>query len=92
MHIISLIHNHKLNRWHPVIFREAPMPGGIDLHRYKSAGHHTDGFKSRDEAINEIPKLAERLRDARTSLKADLDWDGEGIPALVQFFPDSQLD
>ena len=42
--------NTATNRYHPIIYRPAPLPGGSDLPRYKSSGHHTDGCDTLAEA------------------------------------------
>ena len=93
--IIGMIHNERLDRWHPVIFEEKPLPGPSHPDkpvRHKSKGHHTEGFSSREEAVAYIENsLISKLRDSsvgeiRTSLDKDLPWDGEGIPAMVEFF------
>ena len=93
--IIAMIHNTKLNRWHPVIFVEKPLPGpsGPDTPiRHKSSGHHTAGFSTREEALAHIkselrPKVEERAIGAvRECLGKDFAWDGEDIPAMVIYF------
>lgn len=92
--IISLLHNVKLNRWHPIIFVEAPLPGPPDESRpvrHKSKGHHTEGFSVRDEAVAEARKLSERVAPnvagaVQLALAQDLPWDGEGVPASVALF------
>jgi hypothetical protein len=92
--IVGLIHNVKLDRWHPVYFSENPLPGDVQIEgakRYKSGGHHTEGFPTRDEALSNAKGLAERLREhsigaTHTALEKDFPWDGEDIPAMVIFF------
>lgn len=94
--IVGLLHNVKLNRWHPVVFRESPLPGppGPDVPvRHKSHGHHTGGFETRNEALASAREMAVELVTTHTAigkvslaLDADFPWDGEGIPAMVRFF------
>lgn len=96
MLIVSMIHNLKDNRWHPVYFRPAPLPGpdGEKFGRYRSGGHHTDGFPTRDEALAGAKEIGEKLHahsgaEVRYSLAADFPWDGEDVPAMTAFFDDS---
>ncbi len=88
--IIGILYNDKLKRWHPIVFREAPMPGSPDVDkpvRHKSAGHHTIGFETREAAIEHInSRLLPELQGGRTDIAQDFPWDGEGIPAIVHFF------
>lgn len=92
--IVGLIHNVKLNKWHPVYFRHRPLPGEYDpnaAQRYKSGGHHTTGFDTREAGLEGAKKLAEDMKPhslgtVTLCLDADFPWDGEGIPAMVVFF------
>lgn len=92
--IIALLHNVKLNRWHPIIFQEAPLPGPpTDPRptRHKSVGHHTMGFPVRDEAVAAARETGEKIRPqaigpVQLALAQDLPWDGEDVPASVAFF------
>jgi len=83
---IGMIHNEKLDRWHPVMFRMSPLPGGSDIDRLKSNGHHTDGFMTRDEAIAHVEsRLIPELPDVTFDREYVQPWDGESIPASVVF-------
>lgn len=95
--IVAMIFNTKLNRWHPVIFREAPLPGPDSLDkpvRHKSQGHHTAGFEKREDAVAEANNFAKQIVEhgmwsgCKTCLEPEQDvpWDGEDIPADVAFF------
>ncbi len=93
--IIGLVRNTKANRWHPIYFQRYPMPGGTEqtnLTRYRSGGHHTAGFTSREEAVRVARTgIAPRLRNicagpVRFSLDTDFLWNGEDIPTVVAFF------
>jgi len=91
--IVGLIHDVTHNRWHPVYFREYPLPGpeGHQAHRYKSGGHHTEGFETRELGLAGARDLAEKLKDhsvglPRLSLEADFPWNGNDVPAIVAFF------
>lgn len=95
--IVAMMFNQKLNRWHPVIFREAPLPGPETADkpvRHKSQGHHTTGFEKREDAVAEAQKIAAQIvekkmwADCKLCLEPEQDvpWDGEDIPADVAFF------
>ena len=85
--IINLLYNTKLKRWHPIIFIYNPLPGVPSTPvRYKSKGHHTVGFETREEAVNYCyHDLAPKLEHAESCFENDIEWDGEDIPALVIF-------
>ena len=93
--IIALLFNAKLNRWHPIIFAESPLPGPESPDkpiRHKSKGHHTDGFETREKAVEHInTELKSNLENqaigiVRVEIQNDIVWNGEGIPALTEFF------
>jgi hypothetical protein len=89
MNVIAMIHNTKLNRWHPVWFRDHPHSANTEtVWRFKSSAHHTEGFVSRDAAMDSILiELIPALEgETRMFLDADYEWDGNDIPAIVQFF------
>lgn len=88
MNIIAMIHNQKLDRYHPVIFRDYPHSADTStMWRFKSSGHHTSGFETRQDALDNIHNdLVSRLDMPLLKLDYDYEWDGLGIPALVQFF------
>jgi hypothetical protein len=81
----GILLNTATQRFHPIIFREAPMPAGADDNwshqRYKSLGHHTVGFDTLEEAQAYIKSDA-RLFDSG----AVWEWDGIDIPAMVSWF------
>lgn len=85
--IFGLLHNVKENRWHPILFIEAPLPGppesGKSI-RLKSKGHHTTGFATREDAIAEIADKAPHVEPpAAIDTEKDIEWDGEDTPAMV---------
>jgi hypothetical protein len=83
--IIGMLHNTQTDRYHPITFRYAPTPSGVD--RYKSGGHHTDGFTIRSEALDFINNVMSKHYPGFTPcLEKDFHWDGEGIPAMVTYF------
>lgn len=88
--IIGMIHNRKLNRWHPALYLESPLPGppnGDKSVRHKSKMHHTAGFATREEAIkNAMDDLAPKCECRQFALEEDIEWDGEDVPAEVAFF------
>lgn len=99
--IVAMLHNTKLDRWHPITFREAPLPGPPSADkpiRHKSQGHHTDGFATREEAVVFAKELAVKIKTvvstdggAKTCLDEDIPWDGEGVPAISTFFTESEI-
>jgi hypothetical protein len=93
--VIAMLHNTKLNRWHPILFSENPLPGPSEpgkIVRHKSAGHHTEGFATQAEANADAEKLAIRVRETsgdgacRLMLDRVYEWDGTDVPAMVEFF------
>jgi len=80
----GILHNTKTGRFHPITFRIAPMPGNAEqgpAYRHKSLGHHTEGFDTLEQAqewVTNDPNCDDR---GTTYL-----WDGEGIPAMVDWF------
>jgi hypothetical protein len=92
--IVSILFNQKLNRWHPILFIESPLPGPDSPEkpvRHKSKGHHTEGFDKRDDAIEGCNELATNfkkhyLADVKLCVEKDFAWDGEGVPAMVVYF------
>ncbi len=100
--IIALLHNTKLNRWHPILFQESPLPGppaDDKPIRHKSVGHHTAGFETRLAALDSAKDLVTQVTPraigpVQLALDQDMSWDGEGVPASVVFFvksPNGQL-
>jgi hypothetical protein len=92
--IIGIMHNQKLNRWHPILFTESPLPGPESPDkpiRHKSKGHHTEGFETRDAALKNCEELARNMKksvvaEAKLSVDKDFEWDGVSIPAMTVFF------
>lgn len=49
-------------RFHPCYYRMAPLPGNtVEPMRYKSKGHHTEGFATLEEAQENAAGLAAGL-------------------------------
>lgn len=85
----ALLHNTKDHRWHPILFRMAPLPGGSELNRLKSHGHHTGGFETRDAAIANLEKFkSDNYPSMAVDLTNDIEWDGQGVPAAVALLSD----
>ena len=85
----GILQNTQTGRFHPIIFRPGPTPGSSgkeDIQRYKSKGHHTEGFDTIEEAEADI-KETPGLHDMGCRWK----WDGEDIPAIVWWFSESDL-
>lgn len=96
--IVAILFNAKENSWHPIIFSERPLPGPPEEGkpvRHKSSGHHTAGFKDRAEAVRNVetelaPKIKETYGEPRLTIKRDILWDGEDLPAMVEFFAEDR--
>jgi len=86
--IFGMLQNTKTNRFHPILFRQAPMPGGADLtnqmQRYKSYGHHTEGFDTREQADAHVTLTC--AQQGCLNSGASWEWDGAEMPAMVEFF------
>lgn len=89
-----MLHNLKDEKWHPIAFLNMPRPsedGTENFTRYKSKGHHTTGFKNRDEAIEFAKTTMTEWSNANFSktlycLDKAFPWDGEETPAMVVHF------
>lgn len=88
----GILVNKATGRFHPISFRMAPMPGNSDANttaqRYKSAGHHTDGFDTKAEAQTWI---AQQQDKGVINVGKEYDWDGKEMPAMVDWFTKQQL-
>src|SRR4051812_35611179 len=88
--IVAMLHNQKTDRWHPILFVGSPLPGGDGPMRHKSKGHHTAGFDTREQADVGANELKDQVIGARM-VDTVFEWDGEDMPAMVEFFPDRHL-
>ncbi len=89
MYPTGMLVNTATNRFHPISFRPAPMPGPVtenSLPRYKSLGHHTDGFDTIEEANKWIDE-----QDAMCKIDYSFDWLGDDIPAVTTMIPPEML-
>lgn len=93
--LVMMLHNTTENKYHPIFYLESPLPGGMEsegnqnLIRYKSKGHHTTGFETRDKAIESVNnELIGQIKSIgyipNLELDEDLSWDGKDIPADQQ--------
>lgn len=95
--VILMLQNDVTKRFHPIIFWECPMPSqelGSAV-RWKSKGHHTEGFEKREDASAAIQDLAKRHIEMddlqggvyyQDNVATDGHWDGVDNPASVMFF------
>lgn len=92
--IIAILKNEETQKFHPILYLYSPLPGGADVPRYQSKGHHTNGFVFREEALSECIRLAGKSTDhfglTCLNVKTDLSWDGAEIPADRRFFTISE--
>lgn len=73
---IAIAFDHAGARFHPIVFRDAPFPSGGD--RYKSKGHHTEGFESMEDAQQESQNIAANIGyplEMRTEQAMEVDGD-----------------
>jgi len=85
----GILRNTKTNRFHPIVFRPGPAPSSSpedDSQRYKSRGHHTEGFDTLDEAKSCIAECEDWCDTG-----VEWEWDGEDIPAIVSWFSVSSI-
>lgn len=86
--IVGMLHDTANNRFHPILFSWRPQPSGEPsdtAQRYKSRGHHTVGFDTREVALVGAAELIKHV-DGVPCLEKDFPWDGEGVPAMVVYF------
>ena len=96
--VILLLFNTKTERWHPILYWECPPPSGKlgDCERWKSKGHHTLGFATKEEAINGeaggVMALAKNQYEKKEGgdvyydIEHYSEWDGDGTPSDVAHF------
>ena len=85
----GILKNTATGRFHPISFRPAPAPSSSpedSAERYKSLGHHTDGFDTLEAAKGWIGQ-----RDTMEDTGTVWEWDGTDIPAMVQRFSKPQF-
>lgn len=92
--VIAILKNESLNKFHPIVYRYAPLPGGSDVPRFRSLFHHTNGFVFQEEALKECGYLAIKCSfefgPTAFAVEDILSWDGTGIPADNRFFSNEE--
>lgn len=86
----AMLHNQRTGRYHPLPFYHSPLPSESATDRtirFKSVGHHTDGFATLAEALAFLQTEPEFIWD-----EAFFEWDGEGTPATVVFLDREHVD
>lgn len=84
---VGMLRNTKTDRLHPMPFRLALLPGGGEFEskngvgRFRSIGHHTEGFATFQEALADIA-----THEDWKWMGIGWEWDGEESPATVQLF------
>lgn len=85
MYPTGILLNRETNRYHPISFRPAPMPGLIDsdkrFRRYRSLGHHTAGFGTLEAAQNFIEEHQPKF----IPIGIVWDWDGKDMPIMTEW-------
>jgi len=88
---VCMLKNTKTGRFHPIVFRPGPAPSSRDeedVQRYKSSGHHTEGFDTLEEARASVKERPEwHLFDIMWNWNPD----EEDIPAIVEWFAASDM-
>ena len=82
---VGILRNTETDRYHPIIFRPAPMASQADTDsgamRHKSGAHHTEGLDTLELAQAWIAE-----RDYCVDAGVVWNWTGEGRPAMVEWF------
>lgn len=86
--LIMLLFNTAANTWHPIFYFESPLPSE-SVTRYKSKGHHTTGFATKEGALKDIElSLVSQIKSMGYTLTQEtesfIQWDGTGVPADTQ--------
>lgn len=85
-----MLYNTATNRWHPIVFDYYPGPGDTtERQRLKSAGHHTAGFATEQQAWDAINEIAEQHGFSVKSVTYQ--WDGKDIPSMVAWLINGEL-
>ena len=84
-HPMGYLKNTTTGRFHPISFREAPMPYGVGkrnvAQRYRSIGHHTEGFDTIKAARKWVSE-----QEHTVDVNRIWEWDGKDVPAMVEWF------
>jgi hypothetical protein len=80
----ALLLNAETARFHPVVFRRAPLPGngdaGMTAQRYRVDSHHAEGFATSQQARGFLE------RNGIPDTGATFEWDGREVPAMTEWF------
>ena len=84
MYAVGTIRNTRTGRLHVAYFTMRPFPGGRTTPiRWQSRGHHTAGATTREEAAEQMEQLKTAIKCDDPKDLGDLEWDGEGVPAMM---------
>jgi len=89
--IFALLFNTSTGRYHPILFRGAPFPGGVDGNRYKSCRHHTKGLDTLPEALEDIKSCTGKIDGRMKYFDQPIPWDGQDIPVMTTIFSEHNL-
>lgn len=78
----GIIKNTNTGKYHPIIFRNYPLPNGLNDNRYKSIGYHPESFITKAITWIWILKHMDRLKYCGRIYE----WDGNGIPEIWDIF------
>jgi hypothetical protein len=92
--IIANLKNLQTGKFHPIVYRFYPLPNECPVPRYKSFGHHTNGFVFREEALTECIRLSTQISEeyeckVELATEEDMLWDGLETPASVALFTET---
>lgn len=89
IYLIKMLFNTTDKTYHPILYTESPLPSYTPedkFTRFKSKGHHTIGFKEKEDALEHIQvdiMQSPALSDASFIEQYEgevLPWDGREIP------------
>ena len=90
----AIIFNTETNTYHPILYRDAPLPGPYDANkpeRLKSKGHHTEGFATFEEAQKYFEN-DERFEGIILQIETPyFSWNGEDFPIDTAFVANGKL-
>lgn len=88
-----ILHNTATGRFHPLVFRPGPSPSDDDpdCYRFKSLGHHTEGFATHSEAVADCDTEKVFGQDILYVEGLDQTWDGKDLPARIMRFSVSEV-
>ena len=83
--VVCILHNVKTGIFHPAFFEESPLPGPVPtvedttVVRLKSKMHHTEGYRTIEEAkVGLATELRSKIKVPDSNVSEDpVPWDGE---------------